>query len=567
MVRFFLPELFRGVFFVFFGFQILQRNYLPMKRRTFIKSSALAGSVLSSFLTGACQSGSNTPGSGNTNTLSGKKFELDGVSIEQLQQGMRDGVYTSRRLVELYLKRIEEIDKNGVKLNSIIELNPDALALADASDIARNGRAVSPLHGIPFLVKDNIDTADRMMTTAGSLALSGHYARTDASIVTQLRQAGAVLLGKTNLSEWANFRSSRSSSGWSSRGGQTKNPYSLDRNPCGSSSGSAVAVAASLCAFSIGTETNGSITCPASINAIVGLKPTVGLLSRRGIIPISKTQDTAGPMTRTVTEAAIVLGALTATDDQDPITLARPQSPPSDYTEFLDADALQGKRIGVEKSFLKVHEKVDALLRNALEQMKNKGAIIVEVDHKERLKAIQDNEFKLLQYEFKDGLNRYLEGKEIPVHSLQEIIAWNREHESETMPYFGQEILEASQERGGLDEEEYKSALHAVVTVSRHSIDSVLQENKLDVLCGPATGPAWCTDLVNGDAFSGYGMGSGAAMAGYPSITVPLGEVHGLPVGLLFIGPAFAEPVLLGLAYAFEQASRNRRAPAFRERT
>lgn len=538
-----------------------------MKRRKFIVNTAVAGGMMSGLFTIRCRSRSSEAKTGNPSSASA--FELDELSIDQLQQGMQAGHYTARGLVEKYLKRIDEIDRNGIRLNAVIEINPDAILLADKADEERKeGNVRGPLHGIPFLVKDNIDTADKMMTTAGSLALSGHYAKNDAPLVRQLRDAGAVLLGKTNLSEWANFRSTRSSSGWSSRGGQTKNPYSPGRNPCGSSSGSGVAVAASLCAFAIGTETNGSIICPASINGIVGLKPTVGLISRRGIIPISKTQDTAGPMTRTVREAALTLGAMIAMDDQDDATRTRPASLPTDYTAFLNLNSLEGKRIGVEKSFLKGHEKIDQLLQEALGQMRAKGAVIVEVDHIERLKDIEDNEFTLLQYEFKDGLNRYLQGvDDVPVNSLKDIIAYNASHASETMPYFGQEILEASEARGNLNDAAYREARNKVVSISRQAIDGLMAEHKLDTLCGPSTGPAWCTDLVNGDSFSGYGMGSGAAMAGYPSITVPLGMVHGLPVGLLFVGTAFDEAKLLALAYAYEQVSGNRQRPTFTERT
>lgn len=538
-----------------------------MKRRHFIKNSALATCVLPSIVLNGCQNFSldSTPsGAPDQGTTDEAVFELQEVSIEQLQRKMEKGEYTSRSLVELYLKRIKAIDQEGVKLNSVIELNPDALAIAGKCDEERKGgRIRSPLHGIPFLVKDNIDTGDQMMTTAGSLALSGHHASVDAPIVKQLRDAGAVLLGKTNLSEWANFRSSRSSSGWSSRGGQTKNPYSLERNPCGSSSGSGAAVAANLCSFAIGTETNGSISCPSSINGIVGLKPTVGLVSRTGIIPISKTQDTAGPMTRTVRETAMVLNAITAQDEKDPATLERPEDIPGDYTQYLKAGALSGKRIGVEKSFLKVHEKVDELLRHALEQMKSQGATIVEVDLVKKLKEIGESEYKVLQFEFKDGLNRYLSANEGPVRSLKEVIAFNNEHADTAMPFFRQEILETSEERGDLNSREYQEALHKVLTTSRQAIDGVMKEHDLHSICGPATGPAWYTDLVNGDSFSGYGMGSGAAMAGYPSITVPMGEVHSLPVGLLFIGPAYAEGTLLGIAYAYEQASLNRTTPSF----
>ncbi len=538
-----------------------------MKRRDFITRTALITYVLPSLTLKACQ----TAPSAKSNIFKEggpveDTFELNESSIKGLQQLMSQGKMTSRSIVELFLKRIEEIDKTGPKLNSIIELNPQSRTIADQMDEERKkGKLRGPLHGIPFLVKDNIDTGDKMMTTAGSLALEGHYASADASIVKQLREAGAVLLGKTNLSEWANFRSNRSSSGWSSRGGQTKNPYSLDRNPCGSSSGSGVAVAANLCAFAIGTETNGSIACPSSINGIVGLKPTVGLVSRSGIIPISKTQDTAGPMTRTIQDAAIVLGALTAVDEKDEIMGKRSANIPADYTVFLDDNSLQGKKIGVEKSFLKGHEAIDLLLQNALKQMIAKGASIVEVNLVEKLKDISDNEFKVLQYEFKDGLNRYLAAKNLPVKSLLDVITFNKEHADEVMPYFRQDILESSQEKGNLDSQDYKDALNKILTVSRKAIDGLMQEHGLVAICGPANGPTWCTDLVNGDSFTGYGMYSAAAIAGYPSITIPLGQVEGLPIGISFIGKPFGEGELLGIGYAYEQASKNRKAPAYKK--
>jgi amidase len=534
-----------------------------MNRRYFIQYSAGAAWV-SLMAINACHPAKSVD---TAESPGDEGFPLDELSIDELQLAMSEGVYSSRDLVSLYLKRIEAIDRKGIQLNSIIEINPDVLEIADASDRERKSGSVRGLlHGIPFLVKDNIDTGDKMMTTAGSLALVNHRAIADAPVVKQLREAGAVLLGKTNLSEWANFRSTRSSSGWSSRGGQTRNPYSLDRNPCGSSSGSAVAVAANLCAFAIGTETNGSISCPSSINGIVGLKPTVGLVSRTGIIPISKTQDTAGPMTRTVRDAAIILAAINAVDERDEVSLKRSSTPPADYLQYLKEASLEGKRIGVEKSFLKVHEGVDRLLAAAIDQMKEKGATIIEVDFKERLKDIGNNEYQLLQFEFKDGLNRYLADANAGVRSLRELIAFNKANAERVMPFFGQEILEASEAREDLHSEAYRNVLAKVVNISRDAINQVMEENDLQAICGPATGPAWCTDVVNGDAFSGYGMGSGAAMAGYPGITVPLGEVHGLPVGLLFMSKAYEEPALLGIAYAFEQASKNRKPPFFRER-
>lgn len=538
-----------------------------MNRRKFIRDATSLCGVLPPLYATACSAGSDAhiDGHPDNSGIAVGKYALDEFSLEDLQLGMQEGRFTSKSLVEKYLKKIKEVDRNGVSLKSVLALNPDALSLAAQSDRERaEGRIRGLLHGIPFMLKDNIDTGDKMMTTAGSRALHGHYANADAPLVTQLREAGAILLGKTNLSEWANFRSTRSSSGWSSLGGQTQNPYMLGRNPCGSSAGSAVAVAASLCGFAIGTETNGSISCPASVNGVVGLKPTVGLVSRTGIIPISHSQDTAGPMTRTVRDAALVLSAMIGSDDHDAAMKRRPSNLPSDFMRSLERSTLEGKRIGVEKSFLKVHEKVDELLRIAIQQMEANGATVVEVNHKERLREIKDNEFKLLQYEFKDGLNRYLGATNASVRSLRELIAYNATHAAEMMPYFGQEILEASDARGDLHEESYREALNIVVSVSRRSIDSLLEEHRLDALCGPSTGPAWCTDLVNGDAFSGYGMGAGAAMAGYPSITVPLGMAHTLPVGLLFMAGAWSEARLLALAYAYEQTSRNRMPPEYR---
>jgi amidase len=539
-----------------------------MRRRSFIKKGSLAGLSLSAFLV-SCNSNSTTKDTAISTTATqtagaSDAFELNEVTISQLQQFMQDGKYTARTLTQLYLDRIQAIDKNGPKLNSVIETNPDALAIADAMDQERKaGKVRGPLHGIPVLIKDNIDTADKMATSAGSIALAGNKAAKDAFIVARLREAGAVLLGKTNLSEWANFRSTRSSSGWSSRGGQTNNPYILQRNPCGSSSGSGVAPSANLCAIAIGTETDGSITCPASINGIVGIKPTVGLWSRSGIIPISHTQDTAGPMGRTVTDVAILLGPLTGIDPEDGVTKESEGKSHMDYTRFLDANALQGKRIGVEKSFLKGHEGVDILLQKALELLKSKGTTIVEVEVMKHMGQISDSEYTVLQYEFKDGLNRYLAKTNGPVKSLKDLIAYNKQHEDKAMPYFKQEILESSEAKGDLNSKEYQEALAKNKRISRNTIDTILKENSLDAICGPTYGPSWCTDLINGDHFSGYGLTSPAAVSGYPHITVPMGLVKGLPIGLSFFSTAYREGELLSIAYAYEQASKNRVAPTF----
>ncbi len=478
---------------------------------------------------------------------------------------MTSGELTARSIVEMYLKRIEEIDKNGPKVNSVIELNPDALSMADTLDQERkNGKARGPLHGIPVLIKDNIDTGDKMMTTAGSLALEGNHASKDAFIIGELRKAGAIILGKTNLSEWANFRSTRSSSGWSSRGGQTRNPYILDRSPCGSSSGSGTAVAANLCAIAIGTETDGSINCPASINSIVGIKPTVGLWSRTGIIPISKTQDTAGPMARTVTDAAILLGALTAIDPEDMATNDRKGKIWSDYAQFLKADGLQGKKIGVEKSFLKKHEAVDVLLQNFIDVITSQGATIIEIDLIDKLKDLEGMEYELLKYEFKDGLNKYLAKANTSVKTLEELIKFNITNEASVMPFFKQEIFDASQAMGDLNSKDYIRIHEKLLSTTRNVIDGLVKEHGLTAICGPANGPSWCIDLVNGDSFTGYGMYSPAAVAGYPSITVPMGLVLGLPIGITFFGTAFSEPDLVAVAFAYEQASKKRTPPSFR---
>ena len=538
-----------------------------MNRRSFIHRGALislAGIPAFAHLNSCVQQADD--GKDGTREEHSLDFSLNETTIDQLQQKMESGELTAKAIAEMYLKRIEAIDKNGPTLNAVIEINPEALAIADALDQERKENKIrGPLHGIPILIKDNIDTGDKMMTTAGSLALLGHKAENDAFIIAELRKAGAVLLGKTNLSEWANFRSTRSSSGWSSRGGQTKNPYILDRSPCGSSSGSGTAVAANLCALAIGTETDGSIHCPSSINGIVCIKPTVGLWSRSGIIPISHTQDTAGPMARTVRDAAILLGPLTAADGSDPATMDRPGKVLKDYTQFLNADGLKGKKIGVEKSFLKVHEAVDEIFRQAIATMKSKGATIVEVDLLERLKSLEGLEYKVLQFEFKEGLNKYLSQTNGAVKSLQDVIDFNIKNDSAAMPFFKQEILENSQDNGGLESKEYKDALSKLRSTTRNAIDGLLKDNVLSCICGPANGPSWCIDLINGDSFTGYGMYSPAAVAGYPSITVPMGMVFNLPIGLTFLGTAFEEPELITVAFAYEQSSQKRVPPEFKK--
>ncbi len=487
-------------------------------------------------------------------------------SIQELQEIMHSGRYSARSLTQIYLARIAALDKQGPTLNAVIELNPDALAIAEALDAERKERGRrGPLHGIPVLIKDNIDTADRMLTTAGSLALAGNVAAQDSFVVQRLREAGAIILGKTNLSEWANFRSSRSSSGWSSRGGRTRNPYALDRNPCGSSSGSGVAVAANLCAVAIGTETDGSIVCPATVNGIVGIKPTVGLVSRSGIIPISHTQDTAGPMTRTVADGAAVLGALVGADLRDEATLQSKSKFYTDYTQFLDKDGLRGARIGIARNFFGFHERIDAIMEDCIAVLKRCGAEVIDNTNLATTKHLREPEWQTLQYEFKAGLNAYLAtvSSGVAVHSLAELIAFNEQHGHTIMPYFGQETLIASQAKGALSEETYQRFTADKLRLSRaEGIDAVMQEHHLDAIMAPTGSPAWVTDLIMGDRFLG-GCSTVAAVAGYPHITVPAGEVYGLPVGVSFFAGAWQEPALIRIAYAFEQATQIRKPPQF----
>ncbi len=488
------------------------------------------------------------------------------LSILEIQTKMRNGELTARSLVEAFLSRIEQIDRSGPSLNSIIETNPDALQIADSLDQERkSGKLCGPLHGIPILVKDNIDTADKMVTASGSLALQGWHARQDAYIIERLRQAGAIILGKTNLSEWANFRSTRSSSGWSSRGGQCRNPYALDRSPCGSSSGSGAAVAANLCAAAIGTETDGSIICPSSTNGIVGIKPTLGLVSRSGIIPIAHSQDTAGPMARTVADAAILLGALTGVDPRDEATAPSKGKALTDYTSHLDTNGLQGARIGVARNYFGFNPAVDAVMEACLKVMEKLGAILVDPTNVETESKLGETEVEVLLFEFKHDLNVYLEGlgPEAPVHSLAEVIAFNQSNAEQVMPYFGQERMVKAQEKGPLTEEAYKKCLETSVRLSRdEGIDATLDAHNLDALVAPTNDPAWLIDWVNGDFHGGGGI-SAPAVAGYPHITVPAGYVFGLPVGISFFGGAYQEAKLIKFAYAFEQATRVRKPPQF----
>ena len=527
-----------------------------MDRRLFVRNSLLTGISATLLPLASCQ-----PATLNKKASDGG-VNPDELTIPQIQEMVKSGSLTYLSLTQIYLQRIQQIDKSGPKLNSVIELNPDAQALAEAMDQERKaGKLRGPLHGIPILIKDNIDSGDKMMTTAGSLALNGNIAKADAFVLKKLRDAGVVLLGKTNLSEWANFRSTRSASGWSSRGGQTHNPYLLDRSPCGSSSGSAVAVSANLCVVAVGTETDGSIACPASMNGIVGIKPTIGLVSRTGIIPISSTQDTAGPLARTVADAAILLNAMAGTDPADGVTIKNIHQT-VDYTKYLDANSLKGKRIGVEKSFLKHHEGIDSLLKNALAQLEQAGAKVIEVEFMVRTAEFGKAEQVRMETEFKDGLNKYLSTATTPLKSLKEVIGFNLKNESTVMPWFKQEILESSELRGGIDGKEYLDA-NKLLESLKTFIDQLYQANDLDALCGPATGTSWCNDVVNGDFWTGYGAYTPAAITGYPSITVPMGALDGLPLGLTFIGQAFTEPALIAMGYAYEQKSANRRKPEF----
>jgi len=491
-------------------------------------------------------------------------FELDEATIAGLQEGMRTGKYTARHLCELYLARIEAIDRRGPTLRAVIETNPDALTIAGQLDQERKaGKLRGPLHGIPILIKDNIATADRMMTTAGSLALAGITPPRDAAVAGRLRAAGAVILGKTNLSEWANFRSTHSVSGWSGRGGQCSNPYALDRNPCGSSSGTGAAIAASLATVGVGTETDGSIICPSGANSLVGIKPTVGLVSRSGIIPIAHSQDTAGPMCRTVTDAALLLGVLSGMDPSDAATAAQPAIP--DYTRSLDPSGLKGARLGVARGAFGNPEG-DRLVGAALEVLKAQGAVLIDPAEIPHLKDYGDQEFTVLVYEFKADLSAYLAtlGPASPRKTLADLIAFNEQHKDTELPYFGQEIFTQAQEKGPLTDDAYVEALAHCRRLSRaEGVDVTFAKDKLDAIVAPSGGPAWLIDLVNGDCSGAGGNTSIAAVAGYPSITVPVGYSFGLPVGMSFIGRPWSEATLIKLAYAYEQAAKPRRPPRF----
>jgi amidase len=536
----------------------------PLDRRTFLGHAAVLGA--------AAAGGVKLPGAGPRPGAAPAapppaSFELEEVTVAQLQAGMASGRWTSRRIVEQYLERIAALDPAGPSLHAIIETNPDAVSLAEALDRERSaGRTRGPLHGVPVLLKDNIDTADRMTTTAGSLALEGSVPPRDSHVAERLRAAGAVLLAKANLSEWANIRSSHSSSGWSARGGQCRNPYVLDRNPCGSSSGSAAGVSANLGAVAVGTETDGSIVCPAGANGVVGIKPTVGLVSRAGIVPISHTQDTAGPLCRTVADAAALLTAMAGTDSRDRATAAAAGHVAPDYTRFLDPAGLRGARIGVAREkFFGYSDVTDRLAAAALDAMRGAGAVIVDPADIPHAGTYDDAELEVLLYELKADLNAYLAalGPAAPVRTLADVIAFNERERAREMPYFGQELFVRAQAKGPLTSPGYRKALRDCRRLSRTlGIDAVMTRHRLDALVAPTGNPAWPTDPVNGDHFTGSSS-TPAAVAGYPSVSVPMGDAWGLPVNLSFIGRAWSEPVLIRLAYAFEQITMHRKAPRF----
>ena len=495
-----------------------------------------------------------------------KPFELDEITIAELQDGMNSGKFTAGSLVEKYTARIEEIDKREPAVNAVIELNPDAEAIADKLDQERKAKGPrGPLHGIPVLIKDNIDTADRMMTTAGSLALVGSRPPKDSFVAQKLRAAGAVILGKTNLSEWANIRSSHSTSGWSGRGGLTKNPYALDRNPCGSSSGTGAGISANLAAVGIGTETDGSIVCPSSSNGLAGIKPTVGLVSRRGIVPISHSQDGAGPMCRTVRDAAILLSALTGVDPEDSATAASGGKSRTDYAQYCDPNGLRGARIGVARRYFGFNDAVDVLMEESLDVMKRQGATLIDPADMETFGKFDDSELLIFLYELKADLNAYLArlGPSAPVRTLKDVIEFNDRNRQKEMLYFGQDLFSKAEAKGPLSEKEYLDALAKNHQLARtEGIDAIMDKHQLDALVAPTGGPAWLTDLVNGDHVAG-GSSNAAAVAGYPNINVTAGFIFGLPVGISFFGRAWSEPTLIKIAYAFEQATKARQAPRF----
>ena len=540
-------------------------------RRNFLRAGVTATFATAAYpALGAARVADTVPAPGpgvqNLEQNFKKDFELDEITIDDLQKAFQSGQYSSRSLSEKYLARVAEIDKAGPRVNAVIELNPDTLQIADALDQERRSKGPrGPLHGIPVLVKDNIDTSDRMNTTAGSLALLGSRgAPNDAFVAAQLRKAGAVILGKTNLSEWANIRSSHSTSGWSGRGGLTRNPYALDRNPCGSSSGTGAAVSANLCVAGVGTETDGSVVCPSSANGLAGLKPTVGLVSRSGIVPISHSQDTAGPMARTVRDVAILLGVMAGTDPQDPVTADSQGKVSPDYTKFLDPAGLKGARLGVVRKYCGFNDAVDQLMDTLVGEMKRAGAEIVDPADIPTIGKFDESELTVFYYELKADLAAYLARRgNTSVKSLKDVIVFNERNRDREMPYFGQDIFLKSEQKGPLNTKEYLDALALNQKLSRaEGIDFIMDKFKLDALVAPTAGPPWLTDLINGDHAAG-GSSSAAAVAGYPNINVTAGYLWGLPVGISFFGRAWSEPTLLKIAYSFEQLTKARQKPRF----
>jgi amidase len=545
------------------------RSNSSSSRRSFLQTTLIGGTAATLtpiYAAGAAARDISLAGSTGPQPADVRPFELEEMTIPELQDGMKSGKFTAHSLAEKYLGRIDELDKRGPAVNAIIEINPDALSIADALDQERKAKGPrGPLHGIPVVIKDNIDTADRMMTTAGSLALLRSRPPKDSFVAQKLRAAGAVILGKTNLSEWANSRSSHSTSGWSGRGGLTRNPYALDRNACGSSSGTGAGVSANFAVAGIGTETDGSIVCPSSSNGLAGIKPTVGLVSRTGIIPISHSQDGAGPMCRTVRDAAILLGALTGIDPEDAATSASAGKSQTDYSQYCDPNGLKGARIGVGRKYFGISDAVDALMKETLDVLKKQGATLVDPADIETFGKFDDSEGLVLLYELKADLNAYLArlGPNAPVKTLKDVIEFNDRNHQKEMPYFGQDLLIKAEAKGPLTDKEYLDALaknHQLA--GKEGIDALMDKHQLDAIVGPTGGPAWLTDLVTGDHFTG-GSSNAAAVAGYPNINVTAGYVSGLPVGISFFGRAWSEPTLIKLAYSFEQATKARRSPRF----
>ncbi|MGN6247983.1 MAG: amidase [Ginsengibacter sp.] len=535
--------------------------FITETRRKFLKSG-IAGGIAAVTLP-ALSFGENLKSFFSSSTA---PFDLEEITIDDLHSGYQSGKFTIRLVIEKYIKRINEMDKAGPTVNSVLQLNPDALKIADELDKEWKEKGPrGPMHGIPVLLKDNIDTADKMDTTAGSIALMDAKPEKDSFLVKQLRDAGAVILGKTNLSEWANMRSSHSTSGWSGRGGLTKNPYALDRNCSGSSSGSGAAAAANFCAVAVGTETDGSVVSPSSLNGLVGIKPTVGLVSRAGIIPISHSQDTAGAMCRTVKDAAILLGAMAGADEEDEATQNKERTNVKDYTKFLDKNGLKGARIGVLRQYFGFLPSVDKIINDSLDVLQKQGAVLIDPVVIDTLGKFDDSEGTVLRYELKNDMAAYLKhrGNGTSFHTLKDLIEFNDKHADKEMPYFNQELFLQAEAKGSLTDPEYKEALERNHRMTREEgIDAVMDKYNLDAIVSPTDSPAWMTDLVDGDHFLG-GSSQLAAVAGYPHITVPAGNVFGLPIGISFFGRAWSEPVLLKIAYSFEQTTKARKVPKF----